>query len=1368
MADDAQVNDTVEGPAVLSLKEMIEAFNQQLARTSTGIFGANPADDGTLERIYIPGGVMPLQTSGAQVGVNFSMAHASTGGLLIIVQPYDNMREGDWIEVFWRGTERAVASDSVKPGQAGQLFAMYVVAAEVPGFVRPASEPTPEQITGVVSDLWFRVTRAGSGNRENSKRLGVLSRLVFPGGNDSEPDRPGHYNLLPPVAAVPASGVIGETEANAGVKVTIEAYPHMRAYDSIRLSWGGVFVDRQVQPAEVGKPVVITVSREIIVAAGDSDSLVLTYRLVDEVQNQSSDWSLRGFVEVALEQGLFPAPFIINPDENADPADVIDLVKLNDADLEIEVDTANKDPVFLLNDVVLLTWTGTTAAGQTINFQPPSQRITRVGRTLTFLVPNEYLIALGMGRGVVSYQVSRANTQFRSKRSFASFIGQARLLLRPELLEAIDDMVEIDVPTATVSIPQATGLLANDTLILTWLGTRADGTPLLYTERRRISAGQAGKEYRFRVDPAVNLVPLDGGTLLLSYQLLRRGLDVPLDSASTLIGVGVALSELPAPSTVPVFTDGNISPGDHPNGIEVVIQPYPNMNANQTIYLSWVGDVGDPFHDNVDAEPGFPTYFSIDQAQLRKNENGEVRVFYTVSEPDKPDRLSDDLVLYIGVRQSRDLPPPLVLEAPGAPEEALDPANAPNGATVRVPATANLQLGDLLIVHWSGDQGDASKTEVEWTVLQGEQGLHKDLVIDSTVVRASNNGNVNLQYEVYRAATGLPDNSAPLTLRVQGAALPLPTFVEAVNGNLNPDDVPDGATVLIDASARLRVNDLVTVSIAYPGGAKTFLKTVQVGGAALRVTVPAADVQALANQTVTLTYTVFRSPNGPSEPSGASTFTINRVIGAGTLRIFGARYNASTYRASGASRVISAFNARTLRPILAQWRYDGDTNWQAGTTWLDREPWRLLRVRSTTDAVVLNPTNVVGTGNDAVVNGTAAFASMIENNPVTPGRYQLVTWGMTGWGGRGPGITLNDVMEVSATRSACAARLSNGNLVCWGGAAEGATLRPEDVGQPFLDVRSNSTVFIGRRQVAAGSKLGRLTGWGVLANGADIPANLRALTDIVEVYGAGTAFTAKRSNNTLIAWGQAGNGGSVPAVIANRTDNIYVKGNFAAFVVRRTDMTVAAWGNGTYGGAPGQAITGRNDIASLEGATAQAFSVLTSSGQVLAWGAASHGGSVPANIAALSDIVEVTSTWHAFCARLRNGRVVAWGNATNGGTLPASIAALTDIVQVTGSAWTFAALRSNGQVVVWGGTAASGLNIAPVQAQLTNVRAIYANSNGFTALTSDGRVVTWGTASGGGDSSTVQALLRGRLLTGRTDTTPGAVVAPDNELRGSV
>ncbi|HCN44435.1 MAG TPA: hypothetical protein DIT18_01225, partial [Pseudomonas sp.] len=60
-----------------------------------------------------------------------------------------------------------------------------------------------------------------------------------------------------------------------------------------------------------------------------------------------------------------------------------------------------------------------------------------------------------------------------------------------------------------------------------------------------------------------------------------------------------------------------------------------------------------------------------------------------------------------------------------------------------------------------------------------------------------------------------------------------------------------------------------------------------------------------------------------------------------------------------------------------------------------------------------------------------------------------------------------------------------------------------------------------------------------------------------------------------------------------------------------------------------------------------------------------------------------------------------------------------------GSAWSFAALRKNGTVVAWGDPVTGG-DISSVAAQLTNVRAVYANSHGFTALTGDGRVVTWG------------------------------------------
>ncbi|MCO7521028.1 MULTISPECIES: hypothetical protein [unclassified Pseudomonas] len=1362
MANDTQNNlVAVQPEGDYSLQDLLDAFNK--LRFPPSINAA-----GTLQRIFIPRQVYPLRgTLGAHVGVNYHMVKAGVYGLEIIVQAYPEMNQGDRIEVFWRDPSQPVATGIVGPppdagktpvsGQPGAHFFLDVAAEKVPGFVRPGADPSPEQIEGVVSELWHRVTRAPSGNTEESLRLNVLSRMVEPGGVDPEPDRPGHFRLLPPQATVPPEGVTGQQDIN----VTIPAYLYMRAYDLIVLSWGGVFVEQVVEPAQAGTPVVITVPKEVIRDAGQSDNLILVYQVTDEVQRQSSGWSLRGAVKVEFDDGTLLEPLII--DETSEPAqvDVIDLGKLGANDLSVMVDARGLAPGFNLTvgDVVTLTWRGITAAGQIFEHELPARTVNSLDarRGVTFSIENLRLLALGMGAGIAFYRIQRGAGTFPSKRSFVSFIGQARQLTAPTLLEAKDDRVEANSKTATVHIEAAVGLLALDWVTLFWTGTRADQTPLRYSERRRISSAQAGKDFIFRIDPAVNLVSLDGGSLALSFQIERAGLPMPLESETTSVGVGRGLYDLPAPETFPVFADGNVIPADNLGGIDVIVRFF--APPQTTIRLNWAAAVGKSFFDELPADLKEPAYFSIVHDLLLDNTGGQVTLTYTILEPGKPDRTSEPLILNIGVVPSKDLPP---LEFLGTGGVVLDPAKpfAPNDpVTLRIVAAADLQVGDEWEVSWAG-QNPGSVYVYSERVIEGQQGQPREQRIPADVVRASNNGDVVVHYNVYRL-TGAEQSSKPITIRVQGAALPLPIFVEAVNGNLNPDDVRSGATVHIAAAAQLRGGDLVTLKLNHPNGAKYYPRTVLANeaGLALSITVPYADISALLNQKVDLSYTVFRNPNGSTESSDSSAYTVSRVLSSGTMRLFGARYNVSTYRASGSSRVISAYSTTTPpQPILVEWQYQGDTTWTAGYTWLDKEPWKVLRVRNLSDAVLLNPGNVFGTGNDAQVNGTAAFAALIENQPHTPGRFALAYWGMVGWGGRGPGMALDNARGLCTTRSACAAWLDNGNVVTWGNAAEGGALRAEDVGKPFRFIRSNSTVFVGQRQ-----DTNTLSAWGVMANGADIPQNIRQLTDIVEVYGAGLAFAAKRSNGMLLAWGQAANGGLIPAAIANRTDNFYVKGNYAAFVVRRNDMSVETWGNATYGGNAPANIKARNDIATLEGATAQAFSVITTAGQVLAWGAATHGGIVPPNIAALTDIVEVTSTWHAFCARRRSGHVVAWGNVTNGGTIPANILQLDDIVQVVGSAWSFAALRSNGTVVAWG-HATSGGNVTTVPG-LTNVRAIYANSNGFTALTSDGRVVTWGHPAGGGDSSAVQSLLRNRLVTGHPDTTPGAKVAADNELR---
>ncbi len=274
--------------------------------------------------------------------------------------------------------------------------------------------------------------------------------------------------------------------------------------------------------------------------------------------------------------------------------------------------------------------------------------------------------------------------------------------------------------------------------------------------------------------------------------------------------------------------------------------------------------------------------------------------------------------------------------------------------------------------------------------------------------------------------------------------------------------------------------------------------------------------------------------------------------------------------------------------------------------------------------------------------------------------------------------------------------------------------------------------------------------------GGALPAGLANLTDIVKIYSGRRCFVAERANGSFVAWGDATAGATLPASL------MAPPSTYAAFAARLQNGTLIAWGNpGTGGSLPAQ-LAARRDIASLEAASEEAFCALTNDGHVVVWGGSSAA-NVPPSVSQLDDIVEVSSNAYSFCARRRGGHVVAWGASNIGGTLPPEVARLSNIVQVTGSTWAFAALCSDGSVVAWGDKDRGGQIPSAVQAQLTQVRAIYANTVGFTALTADGRAVTWGEPSNGGNSASVQAVLNRALRYGRPGS--GHTVAPDNDLR---
>lgn len=1178
---------------------------------------ASPSDVLALDPIYIPGLITPVHTDGADGGVNHHLIHSHVSGLVINVQPYLNMQANDWIEVFWGDDTLPVASDRVLPEHVDKPFALFVRASRIPEGVH---------------NVYATVTRSGGGNGGTTADLGVLVRTVFPGGTDPDPGAPGHQNLAAPEPALPPNGIIDEEAAKNGINVTIPGYPNMRIHDTVRLDWGGESVLQAVTQADVDAGfVVILVTEQTILAAGDGDQLLLIYRIWDEVHNQSSDWSLRTYVSVEVGTGLFPAPVIENPDAGADPYDVIDLEKLGEDDLLVDVVVFSNG--LLKGDLVTLTWTGTPAQGQPVSFTPEPQEVSRDPQVMSFLIPNAEVRGLALGHGVASYTVSRDGSPAgSSRRAFATFVGVEQRLPKPQVRDAVNGVLDPTLEETLVTIP-GEALEAGDTVFLTWLGTRANGSALLHTDERGVSGGSAGKPMTFSVG-AEHIAPLDGGSVSVYYRLNKGATDTDLDSAHEFLSVGDIPFELTAPTTEPRAQDGIIDPQELPGHLIIIVPPWPDMQAEQTVHLVWKASSGPQYSDYMPISPamvGKDVKFNMEQSTVEDYRGAAVELSYWIERPGEPSLTSASTAFRVETRVLI-LPPPEILEADG---NELDPDLLPDGATISIDASAQFADGDELTVWVSGNGEDGSVT-LEHTVAPGAGGKGVTLPLSHGVISANIGGTFDLRYEITRAA------------------------------------------------------------------------------------------------------------GGPVEPSETVTYSVIADIGSGPLRIMGARSsNSCNGPARSLSRMLTALHDETLMRVLAEWRYEDQQQWTASTHWLDEKPWLKLYVRSRSETWECRQANIFGNGsNDAWGSYVAIRDEVIgENGP----EVDMVAWGNAEFGGVLDGRigAIDNVADISASLWDYAARLKDGNVVCWGYTKDGSI--PPTVYGDHVQVMANASAFVGRKRD------GELHSWGVPLFGVPVPDRILEHRDYTNLYSSRRAFAALRSTGHIVAWGDHLYGGQLHDGQETLTDIIDVAGNTGAFVALRESAgskRVMTWGHIDYGGLLPEDIARLTNVRSLAAITGQAFCILLETGEVKAWPYNLQEGSVPDDIARLKNVVQVSATECAFCVLLGTGKVHAWGRPGWGAKLSPEAASKSNIVQVVGNANSFAALCSDGTVVTWGHDSYGGDSSA-VADQLVDVRAIYANHVSFVALTKDGRVVTWGRPESGGDSSRVQPELAGKVTARR-------------------
>ncbi|WP_409317181.1 RCC1 domain-containing protein [Pseudomonas sp. KCJK9016] len=1290
----------------------------------------------------------PVKLPSDEWGINWAAAMGvhPERGLQIYIHPWTKMDKGDKAELLM--DDNVVDQISIKEdAEVGQRVTLFV--------------PSRHAQTGSHT-LSYRITRLNQAPETQTPATRIYMKIEIPGGQDSLPG-PGHSELFMYIDPEIVNGIVDKEIADEGVSIVIRPasgtglpYPNAAEGDVMIVSWGGVFV--QSPPLTAGQindpdnnPIEILIDKRVIEEAGDTDDsgLAVTFRPRDKVFNYAEDWCTETRIRVSVGTNLLLAPIIEQALNN-----ILDLETLGDDDVIAQV--IARSPDFKHDDKIELTMRGTTVDGDLIEAVAPLVTIDNLPHTYELIIQNSDARKLAKTQVTFSYRLIRdgSTEPLRSKGQFVQIVGEADQLAAPILDDAQNGAIPDDLSSTTLRIPHNPVIEVGMAIEIRWFGTRPDGStydPDLEDDWYFPNQSEVDNPNGFVITiDGKHIHTLKGGNVVASYALLmdkdgeiiRR-----LSRPATSVNVGEPQFELVKPIVLGEV-NGGLEPGDLPAGASRLTAPRPTgtpSKAKDEVTYTWDGEATGKTEDTItlnalsaNKDVNFTLDAAFVAAHIEPNRGKKITASYRIwrFETDTTS-YSNPLTFVVGQAEQPLLDPAEVVQAP---DGILDPANAPDGATVRIAANRPENAGDHFYMEWATKDGVTVHKD-DKPISGNNKGKPVEFTVDRATVLACLNKDVVISYYVELFEGGqAPGEDYQLRVEETESRLPDATFREASGpqeDQLNPDDVyPDGATVVIPASARLKTSDEITVTVEGQT-TTTYPHTVTAGQADKElavIKVPHSVINANDGRSIALSYEIKRKAGGTDGPSDPTVYDVRKVIGSGKLRVMGARYNKGIYRESNSSSLISAVNAQTLQRVQAEWKYADDSTWTTAEVWVDTDPYAPLQVRTSDDQVTLNRVNIFGTGGPGTLANDGAFVALRDKN-------NLAAWGNPLNGQKIPPTfqTFTDIAKAACSGSSYAVIRTNNFTVAWPGTAgQGGEMGTVDP-QNFVELAGNSVAIAGIKTD------GTVHAWGNAANGGTPSAEILALRDAVELTPAGNAFAVRRATGQVMAWGGgAGFGGVVPADIASLTDIKHVIGNGFAFAALRENGSVVAWGDTAKGGTVSDDVAGLTNIKALACANAQAFVVMLTSGQIAGWGPVAYGGTIPADIRSLTDIISVVASSNAFAALRHSGHVVGWPEANSGGLIPDAIAGRDDLVQLAATAGAFAAVCRDGTVVAWGNPLLGG-DTTPVAAKLVNVVAIYANRHAFTALTSDGEVVTWGNALAGGDSSAAQDRLKGQV-----------------------
>lgn len=688
--------------------------------------------------------------SNVDQGISNELLNENADGLLVIVPVYPGMKKGDRVLLVWGGA--LAQSKTVDAGDVGKYLSLRVPVDKVPkgeSRLRYLLNPDPH-----ILNLSLETTTAF-----RSGKPGVLG------------DKGVNEELAFPVVELPASKVVGSAEAKAKVRVHIPPYLNKRHLDCITLFWGDQVVEHVVKVTEeVDKytPVVIEVDESVIKAAGDSAALPVYYFVTDEVGNES-EWSKDAFVTVKLQPSEPPvAPVVLDRDGNVNTSGEIDLGDLGADHVVIRVTGQ-----FKAKDSIVLNWSGTTDAGQTIPISYGPQVLDKDSTTQTFNAPLDVLSALAGGSTRLTYTLTRDGVSTQSEAAFINIKGAPVDLPAPVLGvdKNLDYWIGVDHTYVHALVPIEAALLEEDEVILEWVGTASDGSvKTLSSKMVRVTKNRVGKVLAIRLKGSEFLKPFDGGWIDVRYRITRG--KQKLKSEVARYYVGEPAETLAPPFTEPELAKNILDPAlpAYEYDMQVFVPESSAQPTPCTITLYWETSEGGYYEDEQVLEEGdevSPFLVPADNLQPKGDKPVQVWVYYRIDWEEKPARVSEDFVFWIVTADIlKKMYPPLNIPSASNGKLNLGAIGA-SGLVLEVPHYEGMAVGDKITIKL----GNATVKEHIVTAL----GKQEITLKPAELSKLGGLSKAVLTYEIERHPSGEKANGQSLDLTLEGKLQIYPT-----------------------------------------------------------------------------------------------------------------------------------------------------------------------------------------------------------------------------------------------------------------------------------------------------------------------------------------------------------------------------------------------------------------------------------------------------------------------------------------------------------------------------------------------------------------------------------------------------------------